>query len=196
MSSSPPSSSRCHISSSGSSEWAASSIAAWRSPTSAKRAGIVATVKSSGRTLGQLVPLERSGHRRAGLGPHAVGGRDRAVAGVLVVVDEHALAALLLPPLRRHLARQPAFELAAERDRGVADVGEGPARLDPHVDVDAAPAGGLGEADVAQVVEQLPRLRRRRGPRPRSPSRAGGRGRGAARRGGPRRPRAPATDGT
>ncbi len=29
-------------------EWALSSIAAWRSPTSAKRAGIVATVKSSG----------------------------------------------------------------------------------------------------------------------------------------------------
>ena len=38
------------MSSSGWSECAASSIAAWRSPTSAKRAGIVATVKSSGAT--------------------------------------------------------------------------------------------------------------------------------------------------
>ena len=38
------------MSSSGWSEWATSSIAAWRSPISAKRAGIVATVKSSGAT--------------------------------------------------------------------------------------------------------------------------------------------------
>ena len=37
----------------------------------------------------------------------------------------------------------------------MADVGERPARLDPHVDVDAAPAGGLREADVAELVQQL-----------------------------------------
>jgi hypothetical protein len=40
----------------------------------------------------------------------------------------------------------------------VADVGERPARLDPDVDVDPSPAGGLGEADVAQVAEQHARL--------------------------------------
>ena len=45
-----PSSSRPYISSSGSREVVHSSIAAKRSPTSAKRAGIVATVKSSGWT--------------------------------------------------------------------------------------------------------------------------------------------------
>ena len=50
MSPSPSASSRSYMSSSGCSEWAASSIAAWRSPISAKRAGIVATVKSSGAT--------------------------------------------------------------------------------------------------------------------------------------------------
>ena len=50
MSPVPSASSRSYMSSSGCSEWAASSIAAWRSPTSAKRAGIVATVKSSGAT--------------------------------------------------------------------------------------------------------------------------------------------------
>jgi hypothetical protein len=38
------------MSSSGCSEWTTSSIVAWRSPTSAKRAGMVATVKSSGAT--------------------------------------------------------------------------------------------------------------------------------------------------
>ena len=47
-----PASSRSYMSRSGCSEWAASSIAAWRSPTAAKRAGIVATVKSSGVTPG------------------------------------------------------------------------------------------------------------------------------------------------
>ena len=47
-----PASSRSYMSSSGCNECATSSIAAWRSPTSAKRAGIVATVKSSGATSG------------------------------------------------------------------------------------------------------------------------------------------------
>ena len=111
-----------------------------------------------GRDLGELVPRQRCRHRRARLGPDAVGRGDRAVARVLVVVDEDPLAALLLPPLGGHLAGEAALQLASERDRGVADVGERPARLDPHVDVDAAAAGGLREADVAELVEQRPRL--------------------------------------
>ena len=57
-----------------------------------------------GRDLGELVPRDRCGDRRARLRPDAVGGGDRAIAGVLVVVDEDALAALLLPPLGRDLA--------------------------------------------------------------------------------------------
>src|SRR5439155_18124648 len=91
-------------------------------------------------------------------GTHAVGRGDRAIAGVLVVVDEDALAALLLPPLGRYLARHPALELAAERDRRVPHVGEGPTRLQPHVDVDAAAPGRLREAGVAELAEQRPRL--------------------------------------
>ncbi len=43
---------RRYICNSGSREWAVSSIRAWRSPTSANRAGMVATVKSSGATSG------------------------------------------------------------------------------------------------------------------------------------------------
>ena len=53
---------------------------------------------------------------------------------------------------------QPPLELAPERDRRVAHVGEGPARLDPHVDVHAAAARGLREARVAELVQQRPRL--------------------------------------
>jgi ribosome-associated protein len=78
--------------------------------------------------------------------------------GILVVVDEDALAALLLPPLRRHAARHAPLQLAPERDRGVAHVGERPARLDPHVDVDAAAAGRLREARIAQLLQQRARL--------------------------------------
>jgi hypothetical protein len=37
----------------------------------------------------------------------------------------------------------------------VADVGERPARLDPHVDVDAAPTRRFREADVAELVQRL-----------------------------------------
>ena len=110
------------------------------------------------RDAAELVPCDRRRYRRPGLGPHAVGRRDRPIAGVLVVVDEDPLAALLLPPLGRHAIRQAPFELAAERDRGVTDVGEGPARLDPHVDVDAAAARSLGKPDVAEVVQQASRL--------------------------------------
>ena len=40
----------------------------------------------------------------------------------------------------------------------MADVGERPARLDPDVDVDPAAAGGLREADVAELAEQHARL--------------------------------------
>ena len=149
-----------------------------------------------GRDLGELVPGHRRGDRRARLRPDAVGRGDRAVAGVLVVVDEDALAALLLPPLGRHLARQAPLELAPEGDRGVADVGERPARLDPDVDVDAAAARGLREAGVAELVRAARAPRRRRARRRRSPCPAAGRGRGAARPDGRRRRREPATDGT
>src|SRR4029077_4562191 len=76
------------------------------------------------RDLGELVPCQRRGDGGARLGPHAVSGCDRAIAGVLVVVDEDALAALLLPPVRRHLTRKPPLELPPERDRGVTYVGE------------------------------------------------------------------------
>ena len=68
-----------------------------------------------GRDVGQLVPGHRRRHRRARLRPDAVGRGDRAVAGVLVVVDEDALAALLLPPLRRHLARAGAARARGRR---------------------------------------------------------------------------------
>src|SRR6185437_7959815 len=106
-----------------------------------------------GGDVGELLPVERSRHGRPGLGANAVGGGDRAVAGVLVEVDEDPLAALLLPPAGRHLVGQPALELARERDRSVADVREAPERLDPYVDVYPAAPGRLRKADQTQLLE-------------------------------------------
>ena len=55
-------------------------------------------MKSSVSTSGSSSQRHRRGDRRVRPRPHRVRRRDRPVARVLVVVDEHALAALLLPP--------------------------------------------------------------------------------------------------
>ena len=72
-----------------------SSMPAWTSPSSANRAGIVAIVKSSVASASSSSQRERRGDSRVDPSAHRVRGRDRAVARVLVVVDEDAPAALL-----------------------------------------------------------------------------------------------------
>ena len=113
-----------------------------------------------GLDLGQLVPGDRRRDGRVGSPAHRVRGRDRSVARVLVVVDEDALAALLLPPRGRHLLRQPPLDLACERERRAAHDRELPVRLDPAEDVDAAVPRGLGPARVADLREHLSHERR------------------------------------
>ena len=107
------------------------------------------------RDVGQLVPANRRRHGRVGASAHRVRGQDRAVARVLVVVDEHLLAALLLPPRRRHEVGRAPLDLARERERTAAHDAELPVRLDAAVDVDAAVAARLRPADVADLVEHL-----------------------------------------
>src|SRR5262249_36185151 len=81
--------------------------------------------------------------------------QDRPIARVLVVVDEDALASLLLPPCRRdELGRAP-LDLARECERAAPHDAELPVRLDPAVDVNAAVAARLRPADVADLVEHL-----------------------------------------
>ena len=77
----------------------ASSMPACGSPIAAKRAGIVSTVKSAGSQSGTSSQRERRRDARVGQRPHRIGRAGRAVLGVLVVVEEDAVA-LLLPPLR------------------------------------------------------------------------------------------------
>src|ERR1043166_10179311 len=83
---------------------------------------------------GHFVPVERRGDARVGGRTDRVGRRDRAVLGVLVVVQEDAVA-LLLPRFARGELRRAALDLASQGERGGTDLLEGPARMDAHVDV-------------------------------------------------------------
>ncbi len=82
--------------------------------------------------------------------------RDRPVARVLVVVDEDAVP-LLLPPLAGGAFRgTPPLDLAGQRQGGATDLDVVPARLDPHVHVDAPRAGGLRIADAVRAPRGPP----------------------------------------
>ena len=115
----PSSSSRRARSSSSSSEPACSSMSAAGSPRSAQAVGHRVEAQVARLDVGDLVPGQRAGHARVGRRAHRVGGRDRAVARVLVVVDEHAVA-LLLPPLAGRQLGCAALDLARQRERGAA----------------------------------------------------------------------------
>ena len=128
-------------------------MAAWTSPLG-EAGGHRGDGEVLGCDVGELVPIQRRRHRRAGLGSDAVGRGDRAVAGVLVEVDEDPLPALLLPPARRHLVGEAPLQRTGEGDGGVADVDERPARLEPDVDMEATAARGLGKAGVAELGQQ------------------------------------------
>ncbi|OLC58683.1 MAG: hypothetical protein AUH76_16750 [Candidatus Rokubacteria bacterium 13_1_40CM_4_67_11] len=100
-----------------------------------------------------FVPLERRRDPRLGGGPHGVRRGDRAVLGVLIVVDEDAMA-LFLPPLARGELGDAALDVARQRQRRAAHRVEAPAPLDAHQDVEAAAARGLGPAGEPHVPQR------------------------------------------
>jgi len=104
------------------SEWWTSSMLAAGSPLSFRRCGTVSRRRSPGSTSGTR-PTRAASRRGRRHRPHAVRARHRAIARVLVVVEEHA-DALLLPPLRRRAAGHPALDLAGEGERRAADLEE------------------------------------------------------------------------
>ncbi len=112
-------------------------------------------VKSSISTSGSSSHRDRSRHGCVRTAAHGVRREDRPVARVLVVVDEHLLAALLLPPRGRNEVRRAPLDLARERERAPAHDAELPVRLDAAVDVHAAVAARLRPADVADLVQHL-----------------------------------------
>ena len=129
------------------------------SPRLAKRAGIVSHREVRRVAARHFVPRERRRHARVGERADRVRRAGRAVLGVLVVVEEDAVA-LLLPPLRRGDRRRAPLDLARERERRAAHLGERPARLDADVHVHAARAARLRPAAQAQLVEERPHLER------------------------------------
>src|SRR5207302_445327 len=91
---------------------------------------------------------------RLGYRSDRVGARDGAILGVLVVVEEHAMAFLLPPLARGDLGRAP-LDLARQRQSRAPHLHISPPTLDPRVDVDAARARGFGPAGEAVIGEHL-----------------------------------------
>ena len=101
---------------------------------------------------GDFVPMEGRGDAGIGQGANGVGGAGGAVLGVLVVVEEDAVA-FFFPPLGTGEGGDAALDGAGEGDGGAADLGEGPAGRKADVDVHAAGAAGFrptGEADFGE----------------------------------------------
>src|SRR5439155_12234532 len=95
--------------------------------------------------IADLVPADGGGDGRLRHAAYGVGAGDGVVAGVLVVIDEqHGRVPVLAPPGGSDQVRGAAFDLAGEGERRPPYLGEAPPRLDPDVDVQASPAGGLG----------------------------------------------------
>ena len=88
-------------------------------------------VEVVGVDVGEVVPAQRHRHRRPGRAAHRPGRGDRAVAGGLVVVEEHALAALLLPPVHGGLGGDAPAHLAGQGDRPRAGRRRSPTRGAP-----------------------------------------------------------------
>jgi hypothetical protein len=106
--------------------------------------GTVASVNVLGIDLGDLVPRSGIETRASGSGRTEYADATVRILRVLVVVEEDAVA-LLLPPLARRDRGARRSTSRAERQARPADLGVGPLRLDPDIDVDAARAGRLGQ---------------------------------------------------
>src|SRR5689334_6349927 len=64
--------------------------------------------------VANLVPRQRRRHARVRLWPYRVGARNRTILGVLVVIEEHAVA-LFFPPLARRKTWRASLHLARKR---------------------------------------------------------------------------------
>ena len=94
----------------------------------------------------EFIPGERGGHE-TGVA-HAVGGGDRLIPCVLVVVDEHATA-LFLPPCGGGQVFGAALYFSGQCQAGAADLEVVPLGLQSYVDVDSPVPTRLGPSDQA-----------------------------------------------
>ena len=112
--------------------------------------------EGSGFTACDFIPRQRRRDPGIGGGTDRVGGGDRAILGILVVVEEDTVALFFPPAAGGDVGRTP-FDFTSESNRGPTDLRECPAWLDPAIDVETSRAGGLGPAGQAEVIEDLTR---------------------------------------
>ena len=178
----PAARSRSCSSSSGSSDCGSSSIPLHGSPTAVEPPGHTRDRQLVRVQRLDLVPGQRRRHLRARPSAHRPRAEHRLVRRVLVVVDEDALPALLLPPRGGDQLGPAPFELARGRDRRGTHLVRVPARLEPGRrragrDSPSSSGGRRSRARRATRGARRPRPGCRRSRRP-----AAGRGRGGARR--------------
>ena len=87
--------------------------------------------------VGNFMPVKRRGDASVRERAHRIRRAGGPILRVLVVVEENAVA-LLFPPFRTGQRGDAALDRTRQRHRRAAHFGEGPARLDSHVDVHAA----------------------------------------------------------
>ena len=106
------------------------------------------------RRVVQLVPFQRSGHRRPGRGARAVGRDQGLVARVLRVVEPGQAAPVVHVPLPAHQPGHDGADRPGQLLHPGPGLGETRPRGDRDPDLDAAPAGELGLAPHAQVLQR------------------------------------------
>src|SRR5437764_41624 len=103
------------------------------------------------RPQGHRPERSRAGDRRPGRG---TGRRHRPGGAATLRPGRQARFGQAAPVA---LARWVLVIDVGDRDRGVADLSERPARRNPNVDMDTPATGGFWKARVAKVREQCPR---------------------------------------
>ena len=107
------------------------------------------------------MPVKRRGDAGVGERAHRIGRAGRAILRVLVVVEEDAVP-LLLPPFRAGDGGRAPLDRSRQSQRRATHLGEGPSRMNPHIDVHAARPAGLGPSAKAHLFEQRLHLERDR----------------------------------
>ncbi len=103
--------------------------------------------------IGNFIPIERRRYARVGDGSDRIRRAGSSILGVLVIVEEYAVA-FLLPPLGTGQDGNPALHCSRKRYGRAPNFGEGPARLDPRINVHSARAASLRPAAQSHFLEE------------------------------------------
>ncbi len=100
-----------------------------------------------------LVPKKRRGNAGIRQRPHRIRRARCPILGVLVVVEEYAVA-FLFPPFRTGQCGHTPLHRPRQRQRCAAHFAKSPARFDAHIHMHAARAAGLGPTAKPELFEE------------------------------------------